>query len=211
MHFFSLLIALASPVACPPDQGNIRWDGLNYVFSAEGKRFDAAGSLWDRDRNGKPSKGDLMRIDTATAGGRAMSVSEVWITLGPGLAADVQRRFKKVGARLDAQCESRFELEGVPVIASPAALAKHLHAQDAGAPKLSKSEQAEQAMVGWAEARCKPNTHTDEKTLRGWLYDQAARKYGDVPKRELKAIAAEIADKYAIQCAHLTVPKVTFE
>lgn len=206
-----LVLLLGAPVACPPDQGNIRWDNFTFNYKAYGKKHDVIGTLWDRDRNGKPSRGDLLRIDSATAGGNAVGVSELYVTLGPGLAKQFDRRFKKIGARLDAVCESRFEVEGVPRIASASALAKYLREQDPGRVKVSPTERVEQAMTGWAEERCKPGQHTDEKVLREWLYKRAMKAHGGVGKGRVKTIARDVASKFALQCAHMEVPKLTFD
>lgn len=216
MSALSLLVVLlgapnGASVTCPADQGNIRWDGFSFEFQAHGKKHDAVGSLWDRDRNGKPSKGDLMRIDTATAGGRAMGVSEVWITLGGNLAGRFAKRFAKIGPRLSAECESRFELEGVPQMSSPEALAKHLRAQDSSAVQQSPTEAVEQSMIGWAEERCGSKQHTDEKVLTDWLFQRAMKVHGAVGKARVKTIATEVAKKYGLQCAHFDMPKVTFD
>lgn len=118
------LALLATPVFCPPDIGHIRWDDVKSKVATDD--IEIRGSVWDRDRNGKPSNGDVMRINSARRGGSTIDVSEAWIVLKGELARTVARDLAKSDAR--ASCETPFQIEGVPSIQDGKALARHFEA-----------------------------------------------------------------------------------
>ena len=206
-----IVALLAQPIACPPEVGQIRWDNFSMKFKAAAKWYDVTGSIWDRDRNGRPSSGDLMRIDSATAGRDALEVDEIWIIIRGKLAKTVAKRFKKVGRELATTCESRFEVEGIPRPASKTALAKILRKFGRTASRLTKRERAEILLTQLADERCQQKTHTDEDTLRAYLFDRGMRKYGEVGQGHIKKMAARIAQDYGLKCAYIKIPKLTFE
>ncbi len=200
---FALAVAfLGSPGACPPDVGQIRWDGYRVTFKAGGKSFVVQGTLWDRKADAKPSSGDLLKIDSATANGDPLPVDALWVVVRGKLAAHMKRQFKRIQSRLKARCESRFEVEGVRRFGSPAALGRYLRKLGSG-PRMTPAQRAESDITGWAEELCANGNHIEEDDLRRRLLDRGARRHGAVGKGRLKRISHDVARQYAMRCAHL--------
>ncbi len=192
----ALAILLAQPVSCPPDVGQIKWSGFSYRFTVSGREETIEGTLWDRDRNGKPSKGDLFRIDA----------SERWFVLGGGLAPSFATRFKQLGD-LTATCESRFEVEGVPTLQSVAAL---VEVAEGGAQKIDPVQRLQGLMRAWAEEICGRKQHYEEAQLADELVRRATGERG-FKNSTLRREAHAIAQEFGLKCAHLAVPKMTFD
>lgn len=115
------LAFLAAPLFCPPDIAHIRWDGVESRVSADD--IEIRGTIWDRDRDGKPSAGDVMRIDSARRGGSVIDVSETWVVIKGDFARTLARDLKRSDVR--ESCERPFEFEGVPTIHDGKALARY--------------------------------------------------------------------------------------
>lgn len=121
---FSALLAfsfLAAPVFCPPDIAHIRWDGVESRVSADA--IEIHGTIWDRDRNGKPSDGDVMRIDRVRRSGSTIDASESWVVIKGAFARTLARDLARSDVR--TSCERPFEFEGVPTIHDGKALARY--------------------------------------------------------------------------------------
>lgn len=201
---------LGAPIACPPDVGQIKWSGLEHSFKAQGGRYVINATVWDRNRDGKPSHNDLLRVESATLNGDAIGVSDAWVTIRGGLAKQIGRRFKR-SRGLTAACESRFQIQGVPKAASAKRLARLLR-DNAGVRTESPAERAQSDMGTWAGEICQGKTHVPEEELARRLARRARHHHRKVSKARLKRIARTVAHEWARECAHLVVPnKLTFE
>lgn len=198
-----VLLLLAGPVLCPPDQGQIRWDGFSFPLDAHGKKYELRGTLWDRDRNGAPSRGDLYRLDQLLANGRVADIGEAWFVVSGELAARYTRRFKTISKRLTANCESQFKIEGVETLTSPAALARFLKRNMGGAEKISPEDLMRGDMEGWAGKLCKSRRHVSKDQLADYLAKQAMRRYAKLGKPRVHGIADEIATERVLECARV--------
>ncbi len=206
MTGFALIAAVL--LACPKDVAQIHWADFSYSFNAAGKKFVVEGSLYDRKADGKPSSGDLFKITGATANGSPLGLDELWVTVTGGLATQMARTFKR-SKGVKARCESRFKVEGVPRMGSPAALGRYLAKLGAG-PKVSRRDQAEADIKGWADDICGQGRHVSEEELAQTLFERASRRHGAVGKGHLKQMAKETARENAMRCAHFTKPKLTY-
>ncbi len=206
----ALLIGLTQ-LACPPDVGQIKWSGLTHDFSAKGARYSVQATVWDRDRNGKVSAGDLVRLEGAQRKGEDLGVSDAWFTVGGALAKALNRRRIKAGGGLQADCESHFTVDKVPRLKTNGQLAKRLNAWG-GVVRQSPSEQAEAAMDGWAASLCGEGRHLEQTELANRLAAKAAHQFKGLSARRRKGLAHTVSKRWAMQCAHLKVPpKLTFE
>lgn len=201
---------LAAPTVCPPDLGIVRWQDVKYQYTLAGKPNDVVGSIWDRDRNSRPSDGDLMRVDSATAGGNAMAVNQVWVVVKGNLAKSLAQRLEALGPELKTECDAPFEVPDVPTVATDAALAKLLRDFDESVPKMTPEQEAEKAMLMWAEERCNKEKYADERTLKDWLLKNGKKSFADLGASKLKKLATELAHSSASKCAHLKGPKISF-
>lgn len=212
MSTLGLLVAFLGPMACPPDVGQIRWDGLDHVFEAGGKRFEIKASLWDRDRNGRPSDGDLMRISDVSMSPGGLDVDEAWVVVRGELARALDKRYKQVHSRLKTTCEAELAAQDVPKMASTGALATYLRKIGGDGPPPSKAEQAKSDMAGWVSELCRPGRNLGKEALASQLFERASRVHGAAGRGTLKRLAAEVAEANALECAHLDLPKsLTFE
>lgn len=199
-------VLLAAPVNCPPSVGQIKWEDFSFTFSARGKRMTVSGPLWDRDRNGRPSKGDLFRVDSTSHG----AADETWVVLGRGLAGTMNTSFKRSKGRLTASCEARFEVKGVPRMRTAGKLGALLLKQGGG-DRLSPIEALDGNMREWAAGWCSTKRHIEEAQLAKMLTERARKQLRGYKRGTLRRQAAQVAKDYAMQCAHLAVPKVTFD
>ncbi len=209
ISFALAAVVLASQVACPADVGQIRWEGYSHQFNAGGQRYVVQGTLWDRNADGKPSSGDLMKIDSATKNGTALSFDEAWISVRGSLAKSMKRRFKRVKRSLSARCESRFDVKNVPRMGSPGALGKYLRKLD-GKRKLTPREMASADVDAWAADICGRGVHVEEDALEAKLYDRLSRRHRRIGKGHLKRMAKDTARANAMRCANFTKKKFTF-
>ena len=205
MLALAMTVLMAAPTNCPPAVGQIKWDDFSFSFSARGKRFDVAGPLWDRDRNGRPSKGDLFRVDSSSQG----AADETWVVVGRGLAGTMNATFKRTQSRLTAVCEARFKIEGVPKVRSKAALGALLLKQGGGA--VDPIDALDGAMREWANGICDKRRNIEEPALAKMLSDRARAKLRGYKGSTINGQARKVAKDYALQCAHLAVPKMTFD
>lgn len=113
--------ALATP--CPTDFGQLRWDNVDQGL--EVNPVQVTGSIWDRDRDGKPSAGDVMRIDEAHRGAQGLPIASTWITIDGPLAESLASSVE-TAPWVTAQCETPIEAEALPRVTTPAEIAHHL-------------------------------------------------------------------------------------
>lgn len=205
MLALAISVLLAAPTNCPPAVGQIKWDDFSFSFKARGKRFEVAGPLWDRDRNGRPSKGDLFRVDSTSQG----AADETWVVVGRGLARSMQSSFKRTQRSLNAVCEARFKIKGVPKVGSAGALGAMLMRQGGG--KVDPIAALDASMREWADGICGQRRHVEEPALAKMLSDQARARLRGYKRSTINAQARKVAKDYALQCAHLAMPKVTFD
>lgn len=205
MLALAMTVLLAAPTNCPPAVGQIKWDDFSFSFSASGKRFEVAGPLWDRDRDGRPSKGDLFRVDSSSQG----AADETWVVLGRGLAGTMNSTFKRTKNQLSAVCEARFEIKGVPKLASAAALGKMLLKQGGG--DADPLDALDAAMREWANGICDKRRNIEEPELIKMLSDRARSRLKGYKRGTIEGQARKVAKDYSMQCAHLAVPKMTFD
>lgn len=203
----ALTVLFAAPASCPPDVGQIRWDGVQHGMKSTG--VQVTGSIWDRDRDGKPSRGDVMRIDEARRRGAGMAIDEVWVVIDGKLARGLARSVKN-SRGLRMMCETPFEVQGVPRMKSDKALARHLRGGgDAAEPaqRMSKADQARADMAGWADQLCQSKRHISKNALSKRLEAHSARKHRKLRRKTRQRLAREVAQEYAMACARLDVPQ----
>ncbi len=207
----TLTVMLSTPVACPPELGHIRWDGVEAAAAG----LDVRGTLWDRDRDGKASRGDVMRIDEARRGPSPLTLDQTWIVLKGELAGDIDRGLKRSLARKQVHmaCETPFELKGVPAFTSGPALARHLQRQDPGAPApVSAADAARAEMQGWAQSLCRSKRSISKDDLARRLETHAAREQKHIERGVRQRMAREVAAEYAAACTKLALPDgLTFD
>ncbi len=206
MTGFALTAMVLATVGCPKDVGQIRWDDFSHSFNAAGKKMQVQGTIWDRDQNGRVSQNDLMKVESASANGDALGIDEVWVVLRGAVAKSFARRHKRIKSRLQARCESRFSVKGVPKMGSLNALGRYLRKQG-GEVKLSKGEKLQADMVSWAVKICEGDRHIPEASLRKQLQKRGMRRSRGHGAGTIKRLARDTAKDYAMECAHLAVPK----
>ncbi len=200
----ALVVTLGAPPPCPKEFGQIRWEGYEHLFADGGRQRRLLLSVWDRDTDGKPSDGDVAR---ASGDG----VDETWFVLQGALARDLAAKFKRAGDALQTTCESRFEVNDVPKVASNAALGRLLAGQRGGAaPEISRDEQVRGQMAGWADEWCRGKAGLNEQQLAAKLAARAAESGAGLPKARLRGIASDVAKEKALACARLEGSGFTF-
>lgn len=194
---------LASPAVCPPQEGQIRWDGFS-IKTGPGQQYELRGTLWDRDTSNGPSAGDLVRIDEILKNGRASGADAQWFLLGPGLAAEFSRRFQSIEKSLTTACESRIEVgKDMPTYKTPEALHAVLaELTGGGAPRTSPEDDLRAQMTGWADEICKQGKHIPEKDLEKLLVARAGNPKG-LSKPVVRGVAHEVAAKFAFACTRV--------
>lgn len=212
MPAFALLTALvlAAPAVCPPQEGQIRWDGFSIKSGGSGQ-YELRGTLWDRDTSNGPSAGDLVRIDEVLKNGRASGADAVWFLLGASISADFGKRFREIEGTLTSACESRVEVgKDMPTFKSTDALLDHLNEITGGnAPRVAPEDELRGQMNGWADELCKQGKHIPEKDLEKMLIARAASPKG-ISKPVVRGVAHEVAAKYAFACTRVE-GKFTFD
>ncbi len=191
-----LVLALLAPAPCPPDEGPIRGEGVRLEFRGESGAATIRGAIWDRDRDGKPSPNDLMRIDEAEPWG----ASDVWVVLRGDLAKQVGRAFAAQRG-LRARCEGLIAVADVPTFTSARALVGHLKKLGAG-PDLGPEARLEADMRSWAAEICQRPEHTARASLQQTLVSRARESHKGVSARAAQAAAQEVAEAFEMECAH---------
>jgi hypothetical protein len=206
----SLSLLFAAPVVCPPQEGQIRWDGFS-IKTGPGNAYELRGTLWDRDTSNGPSAGDLVRIDEVLKNGRATGAEALWFLMGPGLAADFGKRFRETQGSLTSACESRVEIgKDMPTFKTADALTGYLSELTGGAvPRTSPEDDLRAQMNGWADEICKQGKHVEEKDLEKLLVTRAGSPKG-LSKPVVRGVAHEVAAKYAFACTRVE-GKFTFD
>lgn len=206
-------VLLGAPGVCPKDVGHIRWDGLEHRVKARGRVWRLTLTVWDRDTDGRPSNGDIVRIDQVRAGGDDTGAGDLWFVARGGLARDLARSYRRAGGRVRARCESRFQVKDVPSLRSGAALGRFLERQVGGGAGRgpSKADQARADMAAWADEWCRAGRNLDQKQLAARLYDRARRRYTGLARGRIRALADEVAGEYALSCARLRGGDFTFD
>lgn len=203
----ALALLLAAPQVCPPQEGQIRWDGFSIKLGA----YELRGTIWDRDVSGAPSKGDLVRIDETLRNGRSTGLDAQWFLLGPALGGEFGKRFGAVKDSLQQACESRVEIgKDMPTYASVEALTRQLNAATGPAtPQSSPEDDLRAEMSTWADEICKQSKHVAEKDLEGMLVTRAGSRKG-ISKPVVRGVAHEVAAKFAFACTRVE-GKFTFD
>lgn len=200
-----LVAALLSPsIACPPDVGHIRWDGVQAALRSTGVAVE--GTVWDRDRDGKPSAGDVMRIEEARRGPSGMPIDETWVVLKGALAQEIAAGLRAHGSRGSA-CETPFAVKDVPTFSDGRRLVRHLRGGDDPAGEApSKADAARTQMAGWASTLCASKRSISREDLARRLEAHAARELRDIPQKRRQRMANEVAAEYAMACTKLALP-----
>ena len=193
-----LALLLGAPAVCPPQEGQIHWDG----FSITSGSYELRGTIWDRDTSGGPTAGDLVRIDEVLKKGRSTGSEAVWFLLGPGLAADFATRFRQVEGTLRSACESPVEIgKDMPTYKVMAALTSYLNVlTQANAAPTSPEDDLRAQMNTWAEDICKQGKHVPEKDLERLLVARAGK---GLPKKTISFVAHEVATKFGFACTRV--------
>lgn len=195
---------LGAPDVCPKQLGQVRWGDISHSFKVGAKRVEIRASVWDRKTNGKLGPGDLMRVESANVNGTDVGVSEVWVVVKGGLSKSLARTVKRNSDAVTSQCESRFEVKGVPKISSPAALLRHLKQVSGAGEVIDPLEDARSDMNVWAESICaKSKGHLDSDKLSKKLFSKARKRHRRVRKGTLLDLANEVAGQYVTACARL--------
>ena len=190
---------LASPVHCTPDVGQMRWDHVKHRLKSDA--VTVVGSVWDRDRNGRPSAGDVMRIDEAYRKGRPLAVDETWMLMGRGLAKQVSRTIKRKGLR-PAACETPFSVRGIPRIKRPAQLARMLLKRHHREQPTTR-EVIEADLEDFVADICKSGRNISEKRLAKSLERRARKRHRRVKRSLIRSLARRVAHRSANDCSHL--------
>ncbi len=211
MPSFALLpflsLVLAGPAVCPPQEGQIRWDGLSVKIGA----YELRGTVWDRDVNGVPSAKDLVRIDEVLKNGRSTGADAVWFLLGPTLAGEFGKQFGAVKDTLQSACESRVEIgKDMPTYKTADALTSYLNQLTGPAqPESSPEDDLRGQMSTWADEICKQGKHVPEKDLETMLLAKAGSPKG-LSKPVVRGVAHEVAGKFSFACTRVE-GKFTFD
>ncbi|MCA9540793.1 MAG: hypothetical protein KC620_17960 [Myxococcales bacterium] len=208
LRLILLSVFVAGPaLACPKAIRQARWADVRVGLQGQGVTIE--GTIWDRDRNGKPSNGDLMRIDAAARNGMPLTLEETWVVLKGDLAAGFARRMGRTQPK--PSCEVLTQVDGVPDFKTDRALARYLRKMDPDPADLPPKEAAYADMTRWAGELCKAKRHISESDLAKRLEANAVRRHRKVRRRTLQAMSKDVAADYALECAHLTVPAtITF-
>lgn len=198
--FQALTLVLSAPTVCPPQEGQIRWDG----FSMKMGPYELRGTIWDRDTSNGPTGGDLVRIDEILKNGRASGAETLWFLMGPALASEFATQFRKVEASLSSACESRVEIgKDMPTFKTPTALHMHLSEITGGSTqKAAPEDELRAQMNGWADEICKQGKHVAEKDLEKLLTTRAGSPKG-ISKPVVRGVAKEVAAKFAFACTRV--------
>lgn len=204
-----LIFSLHAPTICPPDAGTIRWDDFSYSFKVGGKAHDVVGPIWDVDRNSRPSAGDLMRVDSATIGGNAISIEPAWLVIEGRLADAMAKKFDTVVDSLKTACMEGMTIQGPARIKTNGELAKHVKSFEKAPVKMSVEQELEKAMFGWAGEKCTAEKFIEYDALHAWLMKNSKRSFKDVAQEKRADIGAKVARKAHKKCLHLK-PKISF-
>ncbi len=197
------LALLATPILCPPQEGQIRWDGFHLKTGPQ-QQYELRGSIWDRDTNGRPSTGDLFRVDEILKDGRGTGAEANYFLIGAGIAPEFAKAFSAIEGELRAACESRVETgKDMTILKTPAALNKFiLSLTGGGVQETSKQDLLQAALSIKAEELCKQGKHIAEKDLAVLLAKEAGTASG-LNRNDIRGVAAEVAKKYAFACTRV--------
>ncbi|MFZ4737302.1 MAG: hypothetical protein ACOYM9_15215 [Bradymonadia bacterium] len=203
-------LLLAAPAACPPQEGQIRFDGLVVKVRGQGGEYQLTGALWDRDTNDAPSKGDLFRVDEILRNGRSTGAEAVWFVLGPELASVFAPPFRKDRETLRTACESRVQVgKEIPNFKGAEALTKFLSAHTNAEPVApAPDEELRAQMTTWADEICKQGKHVPEAALQTQLVTRAGKT--GLARNVVQGISKEVAAKFAFACTRVE-GKFTYE
>ena len=201
LQFALVLGVFAGPTNCPTDVGQIRWDGVTY--EVPGQRMTVRGTIWDRDRNGRPSHGDLMKIESATQRGRDLTDGETWIVMKGRLAHSMAQSFRRKKPE-SARCETRFNIRGVPTIASAGRLGRFLRQQSANSGQNGDAK-IKETMLAHVDRICRKGVNTPREILSKKLYRIARRTHRRPGKAHLRRLADEVASEFSLKCGHLDI------
>lgn len=195
---------LSLPIECPPSVGQIRWDGLVVKVSGAGGTYTLTGTLWDRDTNDAPSKGDLFQVNEVLRNGRSTGVEPTVFILSGETASGFIAPFRAGRDALRAACESRVEIgNDMPAYKSNEALTRFLAAYTKAEPDAPAPDaQLRADMTTWADEICKQGKHVAEADLKAKLVERAGKPRG-LPKAAVQGIAQEVASKFAFACTRV--------
>lgn len=202
MNTLTLAIALlATPFSCPSEGAQVRWAGVK--IKAGKLRIDA--TVWDRNRDGQPSAGDLMRVDRARKGRKPVGGTETWALIRGSLAKGLKRAARH--RRVRAACDPLFLIENVPKASNGRALARLIRANGGDSPGPTRRDRARTAMSGWAARVCGAGRPVTKAKLRQTLEAKGLRRYGSLGRGTVRRLAEEVAQENAVSCANLKVAK----
>ena len=195
---------LSPPIECPPTDGQIRFDGLVVKVSGVGGTYTLTGTLWDRDTNDAPSKGDLFQVNEVLRNGRSTGVDPTVFVLTGETASGFVAPFRAGRDALRAVCESRVEVsKDMPAYKSNEALTRFLAAYTKAEPEApAPEEQLRAEMTSWADEICKQGKHVAEADLKAKLVERAGKPRG-LPKAAVQGVAKEVAAKFAFACTRV--------
>ena len=202
MNTLTLAIALlASPLSCPAEGSQVRWAGVK--IKAGALRVEA--TVWDRNRDGRPSAGDLMRVDQARKGRKALGGDETWALVRGRLAKGLRRAARN--RRVRAACDPLFLIENVPKASSGRALARLIRSNGGDAKGPSRRDRARSDMSGWAARLCSSGRSISKAKLTKRLEKRGLRRHRALGARTVRTLAKEGAHENAVSCANLRAPK----
>ena len=202
MNAITLAIAiLATPLSCPPEGSQVRWEGVK--IRANGLRVEV--TVWDRNRDGRPSSGDLLRVDKARKGRTALNLDQTWALIRGRLAKRVRAAVRS--RRTRAACDPLFYIENVPKASSERGLARLIRANRAGSMAPTRRQRARSEMSQWATRLCKSKRSISKDQLTQRLEKRALRRHRSLGRGTVHALAEEVAHENAISCANLQVAK----
>ena len=201
MNTITLAIALlATPLSCPPEGSQVRWEGVK--IRVNGLRVET--TVWDRNRDGRPSSGDLLRVESARKGRKALDLDQTWALMQGRLAQRVRRAVRS--RRTRAACDPLFYIEDVPKASSERALARLIRS-NAGSIAPTKRQRARSEMSQWATRLCKSKRSISKAKLAQRLEKRALRRHRALGRGAVRALAEEVAHENAVSCANLRIAK----
>lgn len=219
-----LPLVLASPSVCP-ESSQLRWNDFPMSVAADAGQVTIRGRLYDRDGDGRPSTGDLFRVDRARTTAGKIKVEQPWMLIDGGLASHFAQRFSEIGRQLSTSCDTRFQIADVPEVDTVDALGRFVHGEvvsDAkgeraptpaakAPPPPSRVERLNLRMQRWATEICNGKQNVSDDELIDELMTRTRAKWPRIFKRStMRREATDVAKKFSLKCVKFSLGKVTF-
>ena len=161
--------------------------------------------MWDRNRDGRPSSGDLIRVERARKGRKVISGNETWALVRGSLAKTIRKAARS--RRVRAACDPLFLIEDVPKASNARALARLIRANGNVASAPTRKDRARSDMSGWATRLCNRGKRITKEKLSKMLEKRGMRRHRPLGRGTLRSLADEVAQENAVKCANLKIAK----